>query len=287
MNKTKINWCDMTWNPIVGCNKIAQGCRNCYAEQLHTMRHKAYLEGKKLPVQYAKPFSAIQFFPERLNDPKLRSKKPLRIFVNSMSDLFHEDIPFELIDSVYEVMGFHKQHTFLVLTKRIQRALEYYKWTSIFAAFGKMQNIELGVSVEDQKAADERIPILLKTPAAHRFISCEPLLGKIDLSPWINPKSFSKAINDDKIGKATNKTIYTRMGNNIIPVKLDWVIVGHESGKNRRQGTTDDVRAIVNDCKGNNIPVWVKQLQLCLDNKITDNIEDFPENLRIRELPKC
>jgi protein gp37 len=252
MNRTKINWCGYTWNPTVGCTKIAQGCANCYATQLHTTRYKAFLEGKKLPIQYAKSFNEIQFFPERLHDPGLRSKKPSRIFVNSMSDLFHEDIPFGQINSVYETMGFHKQHTFLVLTKRIDRALEYYNWTSIFNAFGDMPNVQVIYSASTQKELEAGIDDLSRINASVKGLSLEPLIGPIDLS------------NANRI---------------------DWVITGHESGKNRRQGTTDDVRSIVDDCKGHNIPVWVEQLQLGFDNEVTDRLEDFPEDLRIRELP--
>lgn len=258
MNATKINWCDVSWNPVIGCSKIAQGCKNCYADNLHTMRHRAFLEGKNLPKQYADPFNKIQFFPERLSDQKLKSKKPLRIFVNFMSDLFHEDISFDKINSVYEVMGFFIQHTFLVLTKRIDRALEYYNWTSIFDAYGAMANVQIVYSASTQRELAAGVSSLLSIDATVRGVSLEPLIEQIDL---VKANCFKGA------------------------KKIDWVIVGCESGSKRRECIIDDVRLIVKDCREQKVPVWVKQLQLGYGNKVTDKLEDFPADLRIRETP--
>src|SRR5574340_892262 len=122
---SKIEWCDTTWNPITGCTKISQGCKNCYAAELHDRRHKAVLNGAKLPAQYAKPFGEIQLFPERLEMPR-HWKKPRRIFVNSTSDLFHEDVPDEFINQIFAAMYLGQQHIFLILTKRPDRMCKWF-----------------------------------------------------------------------------------------------------------------------------------------------------------------
>lgn len=257
MNKTKINWCDYSYNPITGCTKIAQGCKNCYAEGIA----KRFWGERK--------FSDVQFHPERLNDKKLSSKKPLRIFVNSMSDLFHEDITDLQIFDVFLTMAQYSQHTFLVLTKRIRRAMQFTNMIHFIkegelqhihhnsCSFGSLgspkplPNVWLIYSASTQQDLSFGINWLMNSTAVVKGLSLEPLIEPIDL--------------------------YN---------KVDWVIIGHESGKNRRMGSTEDVRGLVNYCKQAKIPVWVKQLQLGLYSKITDNLEDFPEDLRIRELPK-
>lgn len=119
-----IEWTDATWNPTTGCTRVSEGCRNCYAFQLHDMRHKAFLEGKQLPAQYAKPFKELQLFEDRLTDP-LSWRKPKRIFVNSMSDLFHKDVPETFIDRVFAAMALAEWHTYQILTKRPERMAAY------------------------------------------------------------------------------------------------------------------------------------------------------------------
>jgi protein gp37 len=122
---TGISWTDRTWNPVVGCTKVSQGCKHCYAKTLHDMRHKAFAEGKLQNIpQYAQPFETVQTLPDRLNDP-YRWRKPSRVFVNSMSDLFHDDVPGEFIAQVFAVMSGNPQHTFQVLTKRPARMLAF------------------------------------------------------------------------------------------------------------------------------------------------------------------
>jgi protein gp37 len=196
-NNTKIEWTDATWNPIRGCSRVSEGCRNCYADWT----------GK------------VSFVEDHLLEP-CRWRKPRRIFVNSMSDLFHENVEENWIDQIFAVMAMCSRHTFQILTKRPERMLKYLtkfstksEWArylselndseeiSIFSEDAEcvihnsiqgsisppysvgwpMRNVWLGVSVENQAAANERIPLLLQTPAAVRFISAEPLLGPIDL----------------------------------------------------------------------------------------------------------
>lgn len=176
---TKIQWTDETWNPVTGCTKVSQGCKHCYAERV-------------FPRAYAKTgrcFTDVRTHPERLDQP-LRWKKPRRVFVNSMSDLFHEDVPDEFIDKVWEIMANAPDHTFQILTKRPARMLAWTggvdagKWPMWLLPW-PLPNVWLGVSVEDQATADERIPPLLRTAAAVRFISLEPCLGPVDLSKWL------------------------------------------------------------------------------------------------------
>jgi protein gp37 len=242
MNTTKINWCDVSWNPFSGCTKIAQGCKNCYAEKLHTMRHKAFLEGKKLPQQYAKPFSEIQFFPKRLSDPKLKNKKPLRIFVNSMSDIFHNNITDGQINQVFEVIEKHQQHTFMILTKRINRAVEW--------SFQDTPNLWLGFSASTQKEYNENIDWLLESNAKIKWVSIEPQLEKINILKWGH---------------------------------VQWVVCGCESGTNRRPFDNSWALGIAEYSK-DGLPVWIKQIR-DKENKVIEDIDLFPNELRIRELP--
>lgn len=296
---TAIEWTDTVWNPVTGCSKVSEGCRNCYAFALHDMRHKAFLEGKKLPQQYAKPFSEIQLFPERLDQP-LRWRKSRRIFVNSMSDLFHDQVPDEYLDQVFAVIlacatiG-NPEHTFQILTKRPERMLKYFTdrepfelikaWSkagdgwitmndpdvyfseyiegltchdwdkdgrnsnaSEYMPWGYLKglwplpNVWLGTSVENQKAADERIPLLLQVPAAVRFLSCEPLLGPVDL------EFIAQFEHEDNEGYG------------VAAIKgIDWVIVGGESGTNARPIHPDWARDLRDQCQEYGVAFFFKQ----------------------------
>jgi protein gp37 len=211
MSSSKIEWTESTWNPTTGCTKISSGCTNCYAERM-AMRLKAMGTPK-----YANGFG-VTLHEDCLSEP-YSWKKPKVIFVNSMSDLFHEDIPFSFIEKVFKVMNENPQHIFQVLTKRAELLLEYslkLNWTS---------NIWMGVTVEDRKAT-RRIDYLRRTNAAIKFLSCEPLisdLGKLDLQ------------------------------------KINWVIVGGESGPKSRPIKEDWVLDIFNQCKSADIPFFFKQ----------------------------
>lgn len=233
---TSIEWADKVWNPVTGCNKVSQGCKNCYAERI---AHRFWGDRK---------FTDVRFHPERLEDPG-RWQKPSRVFVNSMSDLFHEDMPNSMIAAVFDEMICHPRHTFMVLTKRPQRALEFAAWYGIWDV--TIANIWLGVSVEDQQAADQRIPLLLQTPAAVRFVSCEPLLGSVDLSPY-----FSWSL--ENLFAKRREAILKYGGRNLIQ-KLDWVIVGGESGQRARPMHPKWALAIRNQCSMAGTPLFFKQ----------------------------
>lgn len=261
---TGIEWTDRVWNPVSGCTKISQGCRNCYAFTLHDMRHRAFIEGKKLPVQYAKPFSEIQLFENRFKQP-LSWRKPQKVFVNSMSDLFHEKVNVDFIAKVFAVMWLATKHTFQILTKRPERMAKLLNdeefqvkagwYASQFCREFSVErpnvqnlpgwpnpNIWLGVSVENQQAAEERIPYLLETPAAVRFLSCEPLLEEVDLT------FTTQAVHpmNEGYGFAAIEGV-------------DWVIVGGESGSNARQMDEGWVLYLRDQCEEYGVPFFFKQ----------------------------
>ncbi|CAO3446705.1 Phage protein [Azospirillum argentinense] len=303
-DKTGIEWTEATWNPVVGCSIKSPGCTNCYA-----MGEAARLErmGGKGGAKYAgltKPSKAgpVWTGEVRLHQSMaalaqpLRWKRPRRIFVNSMSDLFHEDMPVEAIDRVFVVMALAAQHTFQVLTKRSARMRAYmadFSWAravescrdesgvsaivnhsiaDLHRAFGlsprfarehdrsvlPVPNVWLGVSVEDQKRADERVPDLLATTAALRFLSMEPLLGPVRLSDI--------AVGDEIIKPLAGLTWYPTpksfshhgMTARYSP-KIDWVIVGGESGPKARPMHPDWVRDLRDDCASAGVPFLFKQ----------------------------
>jgi protein gp37 len=256
---TKIEWCDETWNPVTGCTNVSPGCDHCYAKTMH--------ERFNGPGS----FDTVSLHPDRLDKP-LRWRKPRKVFVNSMSDLFHEDVPDEYIARVWTVMALAPQHTFQILSKRHGRmrsllnslqfrvradTLEYQ------AAHGEVEgipdekahaarearrqpdgsipprwplpNVWLGVSVETQQWADIRIPALLETPAAVRFLSCEPLLSPVDLDPWLDVHPLRR-----------------------LPL-LDWVIVGGESGHAARAMRPDWAELLRDQCVAAGVPYLFKQ----------------------------
>ncbi|WP_190824741.1 DUF5131 family protein [Saccharopolyspora pogona] len=191
---TGIEWTDETWNPVTGCTKVSPGCDNCYALTLAE-------RFRGTPGHYFENGFDVQLRPDKLIEP-LKWRKPRRIFVNSMSDLFHQDVPGSYIAQVWATMAATPQHTYQVLTKRHGRmrsllsnpyfrkdVMGWLRQDGHPIPAWPLPNVWLGVSVEDQKRADRRIPALLETPAAVRFLSCEPLLGPVDLTKWLPPIS--------------------------------------------------------------------------------------------------
>lgn len=287
---------------------VSDGCTNCYAMRAAwRMRHAERYAGLTRMAEHGAVWTGkIRLVPEALDEP-LRWRKPCRVFVNSMSDLFHEDVPFDFLDRVFAVMAINARHTFQVLTKRPERMEDYVHEvyagrmydiageyspqgdTRIMASFAnEMPNVHLGVSVENQATADERTPILLQTPAAVRFLSVEPLLEKIDLSDWL--EGFQPLAPD--------------LSRN--PSPIDWVIVGGESGPESNAARPCDlgwIRSILEQCKGASVPVFVKQLGSfsigvwgeatgpCVRDghwSLRDHkgMAEFPQDLRVREYPR-
>lgn len=244
-DKTGIEWTEATWNPVTGCSKVSQGCKHCYAE-----RDWARLSANPKTVYFGRPFTDVMCHPERLDQP-LRWTKPRRIFVNSMSDLFHEDVPDDFLPDVFAVMAVAKQHTFQILTKRHVRMHEVLNDGVFFEAvvcsargYGvelkthdwPLQNVWIGISLEDQITADERIPLLLQTPAIVRWISAEPLLGPVDLSDYLE--------------------FYVGTGDTF---GLDWIVAGGESGTKARPMHPDWVRSLRDQCLEAGVPFLFKQ----------------------------
>jgi len=209
--KSKIEWTEMTWNSVTGCTKTSAGCRNCYAERM-TKR----LQGAGMP-KYSKGFQ-FAVHPEVLDEPR-RWRKPRLVFVNSMSDTFHEKVPLPFLKKLFAVMNECPQHTFQVLTKRPHIAAEHaaqLRWTD---------NIWIGATVEDRKSLS-RIAHVRKIPVAVRFLSLEPLLERIPCLPLS---------------------------------KIDWVIVGGESGPGARPMEKDWVREVRDRCVDRGVPFFFKQ----------------------------
>ena len=267
---TKIEWSDSTWNPIGGCTRVSEGCRNCYAEIMAARFSDPGQWGHGLARRVTLPDGTTDhrwtgkmvLHDHRLDQP-LRWKKPRRIFVNSTSDLFHENVPDEWIDRVFAVMALAPQHTFQVLTKRPARARDYmlavgrcrswlYESPPVAANPSvrwrmPLPNVWLGTSVEDQATADARIPHLLATPAAVRFLSCEPLLGPV--TPDLT--------------------------------RIHWVIVGGESGPGARPMHPDWARGLRDQCEVAGVAFFMKQMS----GPRKASMPPIPDDLMVREFP--
>jgi protein gp37 len=339
---SSIEWTDRTWNPVRGCSRVSPGCDNCYAMRVaHRFagpavqdpsgdvgRDKAAGPYHGLTVLRPKTASRpgvdwsgrVRFVPEMLDEP-LRWRKPQRVFVNSMSDLFHEGLDNEQIAAVFGVMAACPQHTFQVLTKRPKRAAAWFRWIAeqehpdggpgaadvcgvMAANHGAeidwlgikarwpLPNVWLGVSVENQDVADERIPLLLRIPAAVRFISAEPLLGPLDLITVRERNEHTAGIEvvRDALRANALSVIDYAQGN-----ALDWVIVGGESGAGARPFHFNWARAVIYQCRAASVACFVKQVgarPLRSDGQgfaITDrkggDMAEWPESLRVRQFP--
>lgn len=268
-DRTGIEWTDATWNPVTGCTEVSPGCDHCYA--------KTFAERwRGTAGHYFERGFDVQLRPDKLRLP-LSWRRPRRVFVNSMSDLFHTDVPDAYIAAVFAVMALAERHTFQVLTKRHDRMRSLLSsasfghlvaaqgrahligsqqdWLRVGAMLGgdPLPNVWLGVSVEDQKWADIRIPRLLQTPAAVRFLSCEPLLGPVDLSRWL------------PCGRPDLCGLLLRGGSCECPRAHrdnpgpDWVIVGGESGPGARPMHPQWVRSLRDQCHMAGVAFFFKQ----------------------------
>ncbi|HYQ66166.1 phage Gp37/Gp68 family protein [Actinophytocola sp.] len=303
---TSIEWTDATWNPVTGCTEVSPGCDHCYA--------RTFAERfRGVPGHHFERGFDVQLRPERLDQP-LRWRRPRKVFVNSMSDLFHKDVPDEFIARVFAVMASTPQHTYQILTKRHGRmrsvlrsqcrcdrnhrhepGRHFRAWVSSQAhAMGldcravedgpwPLPNVWLGVSCEDQKRADVRVPALVETPAAVRFVSCEPLLGPIDLTPWLvcehHPAlsattvpavwecdycGLVRRVVDDpdgpvrqwSLGRQPRRVRYDQVAPGRL---LDWVIAGGESGHGARPMHPEWVRDLRDQCAAARVAFLFKQ----------------------------
>jgi len=323
MAETSIEWTDRVWNPVRGCSRVSPGCDNCYAmrtaHRFNTPSTRSPYHGLTTLRKGKVDWTGIaRFVPEQLAAP-LSWRKPSRIFVDSMSDLFHHDVTNEQIAAVFGVMAVCFEHTFQVLTKRPDRMVEWFQWIEargglgtyirshrvdgdrtlpgLFDAVkvtedvhGKMRrsrndpwarifgdaagghthvsplpNVWLGVSVENQATADERIPLLLKVPAAVRFVSAEPLLGPIDFRRLNGERceqrdGCGEVVAYDAFGASATCACCTEGSEPVAWHSLDWVIVGGESGPGARPCNVEWIRSIVRQCKDAGTACFVKQL---------------------------
>ncbi len=272
---SKIEWTDATWNPITGCSVVSPGCTNCYAMRLAGTRLKHHWSRKGLTDQYrgGPVWNGEVRFNEKWLDQPMRWRKPRMIFVCAHGDLFHEDVPDWWIIQVFAVMETCRRHTFQVLTKRPARARTFMRLASqavrtmCINGVGRgyrsgltwpLPNVWIGTSVEDQARAEERIPVLLRTPAAVRFVSYEPALGPVDLDQWENIPGLNR-------------------GDDIKWLDLiDWVICGGESGPHARDMDPDWARSIRDQCAGGGVPFFMKQMA---------HKAPIPDDLLVREYP--
>lgn len=355
-----IEWTDVTWNPVRGCSIVSKGCTNCYAmKQAHRFSGPGGpYEGLTTLTNGGPVWTGdARLVPELLDAP-LKRKKPRRVFVNSMSDLFHEDVPDAFIDQVFGVMAITTRHTYQILTKRSARMRDYIRSRTEMAMdeqcrkagqlmgapdcisdasvaarrrtndrgydncgpLWPLENVWLGVSVEDQAAADERIPLLLETPAAVRFVSAEPLLGPVDFTSVEWPEKRGHRVDVLRAGYwnaegwryggpsaalGAPRGLFT---NHSDMSRIDWVIVGGESGPGARPCDVAWIRSIVEQCKAASVPVFCKQLGALPYNSggdvkpgdeliasivcrvaLTDgkggDPSEWPADLRVREMP--
>lgn len=250
--RTGIAWTDSSWNPVRGCERVSDGCKKCYAEELAARHSYKGGWGEGLAKWVTRPdgtrearWTGVIQTLDRMLDAPLKWREPRRIFVNSMSDLFHKDVSAEFVARVFGVMAVAQRHVFQILTKRPERMLELLMLpemkqkiaNTILDAPGDwhwpswpLPNVWLGVSVENQDEADKRIPLLQQTPAAVHWLSCEPLLDHIEIGEAAAPHPG-----------------------------IRWVVVGGESGGDPRPMQMEHARALIEQCKSAGVATFVKQ----------------------------
>lgn len=251
---TAIEWTDKTWNPVAGCSIVSPGCANCYA-----MKMAARIEAMGGVPRYAGLTQAtkagavwtgkIVLAPSRILTAPLRWREPSRVFVNSMGDLFHEDVPGRWLDPLFDTMESTPRHTFQILTKRADRMRAYLSRRWIYWT---PPNIWIGVSAEDQTRLDERWPHLRDTPAAVRFISYEPAIGPLDMG----------------LGRGDSSP--------------SWVICGGESGPGARRADPAWFRDVLHQCRLDAIAFYMKQM----GGPVKSRMPAIPDDLMIREFPR-
>ena len=278
MSQTRIEWATTVWNPVTGCTPVSEGCRNCYAA-----RFARRLAGR-CGYPEDEPFR-VTLHPERLREP-LKWKKPRRVFVCSMGDLFHELVEEKFIAKIFAIMDLTKKHTYCLLTKRPERAFQLLSSEDFQFYIGWFQsqavrefklpepenteqwqwpfsNVWIGVTAENQEMADRRIPVLLQIPAAVRFVSCEPLLGPINLREVkVGSNGYGLFFKVDTLtGWAhgyNEKTGHIKVSRNDEFGRIHWVICGGESGPNARPCHLDWVRSLRDQCQAAEVAFFFK-----------------------------
>lgn len=278
MNRTKIEWTDYSWPIVNGCRRASPGCLNCYAERLEAtrLRHTPKYRGLAVYKDGGPRWTGATRLWEPDLDAPLRRRGTGKVFVADMGDLFYEGVPTAALDRVVAVMLLAPRFTFQVLTKRAQRMRDYLRDPALYERvlhiadhefrprFPKLCGVGIsdparfpapwiwwGVSVESQSYADERIPLLLDTPAAIRWVSAEPLLENVDLSRYLSPPCAACDV-EEASGSDYDRT-HTHE-------RIDWVVVGGESGNKARPYCLSWARNILHDCAEAGVPCFHKQL---------------------------
>lgn len=292
-DRSTIPWTDATWNIITGCTLVDEGCRHCYAARMAATwpavaNHPSRKGLARLNAAGEAKFTGEVRFNSQWLDQPLRWRKPRKIFVCAHGDLFHEAVPDEWIDQVFAVMALCPQHTFQVLTKRPERAREYLttplrshrvrneclrldseRWDRQRGLW-PLPNVWLGTSASDQASADKRIPELLACPAAVRFLSAEPLLGPVNLTR-MDPLLFDATAN-----ALTGKWRWNGGPVTQETPRLDWIIVGGESGPGARPMDAAWAESIRDQCRAAGVAFFMKQMA---------KKAPIPTDLMVREFP--
>ena len=260
---THIEWTDATWNPVTGCTRVSPGCVNCYIDWAPPFRvegrHFTDRDGNRSHAIGAT--TGVRLHPDRLDWPlRKRSWRGKRVFVCSLADLFHDDVPDEYIARVFAVMALTPEVTYQVLTKRPARMRALLAsgtfagmvWRDVDDPSWPLPNVWMGVTVEDQERAYLRIPILLDTPAVVRWLSCEPLLGPVNL-----PVCRCLGVGSIAHGRNWPDTVCDQCGGS--GSQIDWVVVGGESGPNARPMHPDWARSLRDQCASAGVPFLFKQ----------------------------
>jgi protein gp37 len=291
-DKSKIEWCDATWNPAVGCEKVSDGCARCYAERMAMRFRKPGMPFEGVVDRFGWT-GLTRFFPERLEQP-FHWRKPRKIFVCSMGDLFHESLTDEQIAAVFGVMAATPQHQYVVLTKRLQRALEWFEWLkqlssfcetspsiecadSLFRHIGHeepkivrgdgdgaqfpLKNVIMCASVENQPTVNERVQLLLQIPARWRGVSVEPMLGPVRIDNVDIGKYMINAFACEDCGY-TMHDIATQMDHKLCGGNgpgIHLAICGSETGPGKRQFKDEWALDLRNQCKAAGTPFFFKK----------------------------
>lgn len=284
-DRSLIECTDATWNPVTGCTKVSAGCKHCYAE-----RHWQRLRGNPNTVYYQRPFSDVRTHADRLDQPR-RWRKPRRIFVNSMSDLFHGDLPFEYIHLLWSHMAAAHRHRYQILTKRPARAAAFFQWNAALPADQRIRpycrNIWVGVSAETQATLEERVPILLRLPVGLRWVCVEPLLEAVELRGYLGRQAPALPPESARCEGCVPPRRRT---------PIDWVVVGGEGGPRARACHVGWIRDVVAACRRRGVPVFVRQLgaaaceatgaePLAPEARKVGHPEHWPVDLQVQEFP--
>lgn len=273
MQLTKIDWTEAVWNPVTGCTPVSEGCAHCYARRMaQRLRGRAGYPADE-------PFR-VTLHPDRLDQP-LKRRKPCTIFVCSMSDLFHEDVPDDFLDEAFITMVACPQHRFLVLTKRAKRMAKHLK--------GQLyHNVWLGVTAENQSRADERMPCLMELAVAgwRSYVSYEPALGPVDFTPFLGKglrcaecRRITHRDDNDVLGAAAGHVFCPRCGRESESERIGGlcaIIAGGEAGPGARPADPDWFRRVRDDCEAADVPFFLKSLGAgkgrVLDGRMHDDL---------------